>query len=314
MSGEIDPATGEPRRRRPIPIFDDKFAQTYGRPHNLPHIDLSKGYLKKDILREIGNNLNELVDIKTGGKPIDSIIEERKFEKPIIEEKKTEIPIITQPTEIEIKIDNKKGDIKKDDVKIGISNIIPEKTVIKIPENKEAKQIENKDKLIENEKKIIRRKVKYMNNEETGVNISPEDRRRMRKFEMKEFQEEEEINKKIRASTEFAEQNKKELEKLRLKFDENTVEIQKGINNRFIGLDSKFSEMSAKLKEACDGIDCLKKDIKKFELFDCPECGKTTIPNKASFCPDCGAKIHSWTEDNGTPVKNWKPTWVKLSN
>jgi len=66
LSGEIETIPVEQRKRRPIPIFEDRFTQHNQYSREIPHIDLSKGYLKKDILAEIGNNLNELVNIKTG--------------------------------------------------------------------------------------------------------------------------------------------------------------------------------------------------------------------------------------------------------
>lgn len=379
MSGEITdtPAPVEQRKRRPIPIFEDRFAQ-YGQQR--PYVDLSRGYLRKDILKGIENNLNELVDIKTGGKSIDNnnqyypksatstipvtstvsatpAVEEKKIEKlivepikHIVEEKKVEntvifpamIPMTLATPKVDDKTDN------KNDIKIGISNIIPEK----VSENKEIKsenkdikteikseitQIKNKEnKVDENKKKIIKKKVKYMNGEEPQTNVSPEDRRRMRKAELKEFQDEEEISKKIRESRDIAIQNKLEIENLASKLDKNAAEVHKDINSKFENLDSKFErfdskfesldskfdlkfdskfgEIGAKLKETCEGIDCLKKDIKKQELVECPECGKNSVPYKSSYCPDCGVKISSWTEEDGiTPLKFWKPTWAKLT-
>lgn len=353
MSGEIDTTTGEPRKRRPIPIFEDRFSQYSQHGYERPYIDPNKSYLRKNILAQIGNNLNELVEIKTGGKSIDSTIEERNpikiATKPVTEEKKidivtqkTDIVTTAQPSEfffnpkVENKIDDKKD--KKDDIKLGINNILPEEANKKVDEKSEKisekeitekvdekisenKQVKVEAKLIESKKG---KKVKHMNDEDP--NMSPELRRSLRKAEMREMQEQDDISKKIRESAETITKNQREIENLKLKLDGNKSEIQKELNNKFGNLDNKFdnkfgnldnkfdnkfSELGIKLKETCDGIDCLKGDIKKFELVECPDCGQSKVPPRSSFCPECGSKIHSWTEDDGTPLKNWKPNWQK---
>jgi len=50
---------------------------------------------------------------------------------------------------------------------------------------------------------------------------------------------------------------------------------------------------------------------KNFDLMECPECGEKVVPPLSSFCPSCSAKIYSWTDDDGKPVKGWKPNWEK---
>lgn len=354
MSGEITDVPIEQRKRRPIPIFEDRFVQSNQGSFDKPYIDLSKSYLRKNILAEIGNNLNELIDIKTGGKSIDNnqlyskpvVFEEKKvekIEKPI--EKLIETPEIMTFSD-ELKKSDTNTNINKSDAKIGIPTInsinkdatkeIIKETIKETNYNKEKDSKQNikqdvkiENKPIEIKKKIIKRKVNYMG-EDDNVNIPPELRRSMRKAEFKEYQDEEEINKKIRESVDLASHNKNEIETLKLSVKENSLNIKKDLDSKFVNLDSKFEivdnkfgqldskfvgkfdGISKKLEETCTGIECLKKDFKKQELVECEDCKQQSVPIRASFCSNCGAKIRKWSNDDGTPLTDWIPTWKKL--
>ena len=357
MSGEINDDLNRRRRPIPVPLYDDRY--------------IERPYLKKVELARIRDNLDELVDIKTGfveNKPKIEMPEPKKDNKKedfFLTSSDTNATI-TKPSKVESKvselskpepkkddtnilsttastapinipiitsfIENKpeiKNEIKKDDIKLGISNLGYNK------ENKKIDIIDNKQisTLEKNKKKIIRRKVNIMDEEQQGYNVSPEDRRRMRKAELKEFNEEDESLKAIRKSADLAEQNAKELKEFKLNFakenDEIKRELKSEISNKFGQVDQKFSDMngkfnevggrfdklSGKLEETCTGIDCLKKDLanmnKNFDLVECPECGQKVVPPLASFCPSCSAKMYSWTDDDGKLVKGWKPTWEK---
>ncbi len=173
-----------------------------------------------------------------------------------------------------------------------------------------------------------------MVDDETIYNISPEMRKQMRKAEFKDIQEESETNKAIRRAAELAEQNKLELEQMKKSLAAENAEIRKDLKNefgnkfselsgkfnditgKFENVNGKFDGVSKKLEETCTGIDCLKKDLaninKNMDLVECPECGKKVVPPLSSYCPNCNAKMYSWTEDDGvTPVKGWKPSWEK---
>lgn len=322
------------RRRRPVPVplYDDRYDNRY----------IERPYLRKHELSKIRNNLDELVDIKAEltdkninkliDKPkIDNIINTRKNDIKIVSDINStmnvpDIPIVTsislpeiktenksEPVKSEIKTETIKNETKKEDVKFGLNNLVYNKEIKKIDVVENKQNTDNKNK-----SKIIKRKVNHMNDEEQQTyNISPEDRRRMRKAEHKEFLEEDETSKAIRKSAEFAEQNRKELEALKKSLIEENAEIRKELKNefgnRFSDINEKFDKVSGKLEETCTGIECLKKDLanisKNSDLSECPECGQRIVPQLASFCPNCSTKIGGWTEDDGTPIKGWKPNW-----
>ena len=251
-------------------------------------------------------------------------------------------PKVKSESKIEVKPEVKPefvSEIKKDEIKFGISNL----------ENKQSTQLINNIKQINDVKqindsksknKVIKRKViKRMNDEEViQYNISPEERRRRLKTDIQEVHEENATKEAIRKSAELAEQNRKELEQtrnelqdwkkslaaenvqikndLKQEFGNKFNELGSKFNDKFSDITGKFEKVSGKLEETCTGIDCLKKDLanmnKNFDLTECPECGEKVVPPLASFCPGCAHKIKGWTEDDGvTPIKGWKPNWQK---
>jgi len=292
--------TGEFRRKRPIPIFNDRF--------------IERPYMRKEELSLIRDNLETLVDIKSSVEPKknnDNIINDTKV---ITSDLNVQIPASSSPSGLNnIKSETLKSEVINDNKNIG------KITETKIPELKigienlktETKQIENKSK---------KRKVTNMNEEDQAYNVSPEIRRQLRKAELKEFHEEDETNKAIRRAAELAEQNKKDLDDMKKSLAAENAEIRKDLKNefgnKFVDLTGKFEKVSSKLEETCTGIDCLKKDLanmnKNMEFAECPDCGKKVVPPLSSYCPNCNAKINSWTEDDGvTPVKGWKPSWTE---
>lgn len=92
------------------------------------------------------------------------------------------------------------------------------------------------------------------------------------------------------------------------------------------------------LGELCEGVDCIKKDVAKYQdtqseldkkldsrftelrervqnleepTFTCDNCGADGIRPLSSFCPNCGSPIHSWNDDAGQPVRGWVPYWKR---
>lgn len=84
----------------------------------------------------------------------------------------------------------------------------------------------------------------------------------------------------------------------------------------------EISEKYDKLvSELCEGPDCLKKQVEdKFGSIDdkikkieekqsdliCDKCGYIGVPALSSYCPNCGAAIYSWNNDDGAPISGWK--------
>lgn len=75
------------------------------------------------------------------------------------------------------------------------------------------------------------------------------------------------------------------------------------------------------VSELCEGPDCLKNKVEtKFTDIDdkikkieakqsdlvCDKCGYVGVPALSSYCPQCGAGIYSWEDDEGKPMTNWK--------
>ena len=74
------------------------------------------------------------------------------------------------------------------------------------------------------------------------------------------------------------------------------------------------------VSELCEGPDCLKNKVQeKFGDIDekikkieekqsdlvCDKCGYVGVPVLSSYCPNCGAAIYKWEDDEGQPMSNW---------
>lgn len=92
--------------------------------------------------------------------------------------------------------------------------------------------------------------------------------------------------------------------------------------NQAVDIGAELKDDVKMLKEKiCEGPDCLEKQIEnKFGLLDqkiakieensaqfvCDACGFTGVRPLSSFCPNCGAPIYEWNDDDGTPISGWK--------
>ncbi len=68
-------------------------------------------------------------------------------------------------------------------------------------------------------------------------------------------------------------------------------------------------ELETKLENRFDE---LQKRLEKLEepTYVCDNCGADSIRPLSSFCSNCGAPIHSWTDpETGNPVSGWAPYW-----
>lgn len=119
--------------------------------------------------------------------------------------------------------------------------------------------------------------------------------------------------------------------------------LQDNIQERFGTLQERLGDVkkpvSDVLGELCTGVDCIKTDLKKSQeyqqslekqlegrfqelserlqkleepTFVCDNCGQDNIRPLSSFCPNCGAPIHSWTDpETGMPIVGWAPYWKR---
>ena len=118
---------------------------------------------------------------------------------------------------------------------------------------------------------------------------------------------------------------------------ENRIDTLKDGLNSVIGETKK--PITETLGELCEGVDCIKKDVAKYQdtqseldkkldsrfselrervqkleepTFTCDNCGTDGIRLLSSFCPNCGSPIHSWNDENGQPIKGWVPYWKRV--
>jgi len=111
----------------------------------------------------------------------------------------------------------------------------------------------------------------------------------------------------------------------RIKHDK--IEKQKQRDNDVAAAIAIAADLKGDIKkikeELCEGPDCLKKQVenkfgeidakiakldeKSVDFFVCERCSYPNVPALSSFCPNCGAKIPSWMDDNGQPVVGWTP-------
>ncbi len=312
----------EPKRKYAIPV-----------PIDYRFLEESKKPLVKDELRKIRTNLDELTELKKDlfGEP------EIKVEPKVETKSEPKSEIITeipkQSNEI-LKITNLDA-VPEKDIKIDINNLKGKFDTNLVDNVNKVDKISTNTNIKTENKRIIKRKVNKMNDDDAQQYVSPEEIRKLRKAELQEVQSEDEIKKATFQAKELAEQNKKELENLKKSLSEENSELRKSFANQFSNLgekvdskitnldgkfDGKFGNLDTKLTKTCEGIDCLKNDFatlnKKVsvEMSECPNCHKSVVPPLASFCPNCSAKMYEWTEEDGTPVKGWKPSWESDEN
>ena len=104
-----------------------------------------------------------------------------------------------------------------------------------------------------------------------------------------------------------------EIEKIR--------ESRKNLENAVRALPEIREDFKQLREELCVGPDCLKSQVTdKFSNIDekikkieekqsdllCDRCGYIGVPSLSSYCPNCGAPIFSWNDDEDRPIKGWK--------
>lgn len=311
----------EPKKKwRPVPTYD-------------PTRYVERPYLRKDELARIRDNLDELTEIKQIEVPKETKLPETKTNKSVdvyIPEKleiPENIPTITKEMMEKTAIEIAKNQITKDLInKSDVKNEINDATLRIVPDGYsklDNKQNDKQNSTVNNNK--IKKKVKRMEGEENNY-VSPEQRRMQLEHELNKIEKDKKLQINTEESVRIANETKEQLKRLEIKILDMSKEFEgtvgnkvKTLDEKFGNLDTKFNTVHEKLKETCTGIECLTKDFKKsqdekMELAECPECTKARVPFKSSFCPDCGAKMHSWTNDDGTPVKGWTPSWKKLEH
>jgi len=183
--------------------------------------------------------------------------------------------------------------------------------VLKLKENKELKLKE-----LDNKWKGKSLKVQNM---EDDVEQKISKRLRQEKYD-KLF---EEMSKKVNEACTGIDCLKEDVKKLQHNHDSKIEELKKNHDNKLdklrdlnMDLGSKFEkDYLPKVKESCEGLECLKKDLKKIsegKLAVCDSCGQEAVPYLGSYCSSCGEKIQGWNDDQGEPIKAWKPTWGKF--
>lgn len=128
--------------------------------------------------------------------------------------------------------------------------------------------------------------------------------------------------------------------------------LQENFQEKFGGLQENLQEKLGNIKkpvsdalgELCMGVDCIKNDLKKTQEYQqtyqqtldkqlekrfqelgerlqkleeptyvCDNCGQDDIRPLSSFCPNCGAPIHSWNDpETGMQVAGWAPYWKRV--
>ena len=128
--------------------------------------------------------------------------------------------------------------------------------------------------------------------------------------------------------------------------------LQENFQEKFGSLQENLQEKLGNIKkpvsdtlgELCTGVDCIKNDLKKSQEYQqtyqqaldkqlenkfqelterlekleeptyvCDNCGQDDIRPLSSFCPNCGAPIHNWTDpETGMPVSGWIPFWKRM--
>ena len=123
-------------------------------------------------------------------------------------------------------------------------------------------------------------------------------------------------------------------------FQEKFGSLQENLQEKLGNIKKPVSDV---LGELCTGVDCIKNDVKKSQEYQqtyqqtlekqlekrfqelgdrlhkleeptyiCDNCGQDDIRPLSSFCPNCGAPIHNWTDpETGNPISGWIPFWKR---
>jgi len=313
----LDLEEGQPQKRlRPVPVY----SKAYDKP-----------YLRKDAILDINEKLDELnerriISTKTNN-TVEFTKQESKIPENIVKSDVKENVLDTKnivETNINDEATTKLSKILDDNTtkltKISDTKteINPEKTnkyetkSVSTEIKSEQPKIDNKiDKSIKEKNKP---KVKRMNeNDESSSQLS----RTAVKELLNERERQKEFEDNMRNALNISRETSQTVNELSKKLEKACVgieclqnDIKANSNITSLKFD-KINELDTKVKETCTGIDCLKESLKENELVECEKCGKKIVPQLSSFCPGCGAQIHEWNDENGQPVRGWKPNWLK---
>ena len=310
----MDLEEGQPQKRlRPVPVY----SKAYDKP-----------YLRKDAILDINEKLDELnerriISTKTNN-TVEFTKQESKIPENIVKSDVKENVLDTKnivETNINDEATTKLSKILDDNTtkltKISDTKteINPEKTnkyetkSVSTEIKSEQPKIDNKiDKSIKEKNKP---KVKRMNeNDESSSQLS----RTAVKELLNERERQKEFEDNMRNALNISRETSQTVNELSKKLEKACVGIEclqrdLGLNSTKVNTElSKIDTLETKVKETCTGIDCIKDELKKNELVECEKCGRKVVPPLSSFCPSCGEKINVWYDDDGEPIKGWKPT------
>ncbi len=161
-----------------------------------------------------------------------------------------------------------------------------------------------------------------------------------RRFEewLKKQKFRENLEKAARFAEETKEQFEEKIPELSGKIEDVTGEV-KNVEGRLGTVDNRLGTVDESIGKLCTGIDCVKEDVKKYQsshdaleklvqerfselgekvqslenpMFTCEHCGEQKIRPLDSYCPNCGSPIHSWSDEDGQPIRGWTPYWKRI--
>lgn len=165
-----------------------------------------------------------------------------------------------------------------------------------------------------------------------------------RKFE--EWLKKQKFRENLEKAARYAEETKTQFEE---KIPELSNKIE-GITGEVKGVEERLGTMDKSVGTLCTGVDCIKDDVRKTQeaqaesdrkyhesqeqlekmvqerfselgekvqslehpTFTCESCGEQVISPLSSYCPNCGAPITSWSDEEGQPVRGWTPYWKRM--
>lgn len=165
-----------------------------------------------------------------------------------------------------------------------------------------------------------------------------------RKFE--EWLKKQKFRENLEKAARYAEETKTQFEE---KIPELSNRIE-GITGEVKGVEERLGTMDKSVGTLCTGVDCIKDDVRKTQeaqaesdrryresqeqlekmvqerfndlgekvqslehpTFTCESCGEQVISPLSSYCPNCGAPITSWSDEEGQPVRGWTPYWKRM--
>lgn len=177
--------------------------------------------------------------------------------------------------------------------------------------------------------------------------MAEEDEEIMQERKFEQWLKKNRFQESVEKTAKISEENQEKIEGISNEIT-NVKEGLGGVENRIDtlkdGLNSILGEtkkpITETLGELCEGVDCIKKDVAKYQdtqseldkkldsrfselrervqkleepTFTCDNCGADGIRPLSSFCPNCGSPIHSWNDDTGQPVKGWTPYWRRIN-